>query len=102
MFDDLVNTAFKEYVKSSNVGSFRGKPAAPRCGRRRNSSGGIPPVKCGHLADRPCTIGDIRRIYHALVACISVAPLRIVHKLILSKFVCLIFFNYVKMALGVM
>ena len=30
--------------------------------------GGITPVKCRHLADRSCTSGAIRRIYHALVA----------------------------------
>ena len=107
----------------SNVGSYQGYLAAPRRGRRRNSSGGIPPVKCRHLADRSCTNGATRRIYHVLVyksrtkttqirvsyylkwrlladrSCISVAPLRIVHKLILSKFVSY-FLNYVKMALG--
>ena len=86
--------------------------------QRGNSPGGIPQVKCRHLADRSCTSDAIRRIGHALVeppggqvttktthicassylkwrlladrSCISVAPLRIVHKLILSKFVCLI------------
>ena len=80
-------------------------------------SGGIPQVKCRHLADRSYTSGAIRRIDHALVtppggkvttkttqirasyylkwrlladrSYISIAPLRIVHKLILSKFVCL-------------
>ena len=46
------------------LGAYRGKPAAPR----RNSSGGIPPVKCRHLADRSCTSGAIRRIDHTLVA----------------------------------
>ena len=30
--------------------------------------GGIPPVKCRHLADRSCTSGAIRRIYHTPVA----------------------------------
>ena len=49
---------------SSILGAYRGKPAAPR----RNSSGGIPPVKCRHLVDRLCTSGVIRRIDHTLVA----------------------------------
>ena len=54
---------------------------------RWNSTGGIPQVKWRPLVD---------------MSCISVAPLRTIHELILSKFVCRIFFNYVKMALGVM
>ena len=36
------------------------------------------------------------------MSCISVAPLRTIHELILSKFVCRIFFDYVTMVLGVM
>ena len=49
---------------SSNVGAYRGMVAA----QRGNSPGGIPPVKCRHLADRSCTSGAIRRIDRALVA----------------------------------
>ena len=57
-------TIREDIPASSIVGSYRGKPAAPR----RNSSGGIPPGKCRHLAIRSCTSGAIRRIDHALVA----------------------------------
>ena len=35
---------------------------------RGAGGGGIPPVKCRHLADRSCTSGAIRWIDHALVA----------------------------------
>ena len=52
------------FVHSSIVCGYRYTLAA----QRGNSPGGIPHVKCRHLADRSCTSGAIRRIYHALVA----------------------------------
>ena len=53
----------RAFIDSSIVCGYRGTTAA----QRRNSSGGIPPVKCCHLADRSCTSGAIRRIDHAIV-----------------------------------
>ena len=51
-------------LDSSMLGAYRDTVAA----QRRNSSGGIPPVKCRHLTDRSCTSGAIRRTDHALVS----------------------------------
>ena len=60
------------------------------------------------MAKSPTSTEQIRASYFLKwlplmdMSCISVAPLRTIHELILSKFVCRIFFNYVTMVLGVM
>jgi len=61
--DYLVALAPSRILVSSMLGAYRDTVAAPRW----NSTGGIPQVKCRHLADRSCTSGAIRRIDHALV-----------------------------------